>query len=39
MGKQGRKRISAVFSAETMAGSIDRVYQELLRKRGIISDA
>jgi glycosyltransferase involved in cell wall biosynthesis len=39
MGKQGRKRISEVFSAETMAGSIDRVYQELLRKRGIISDA
>jgi glycosyltransferase involved in cell wall biosynthesis len=39
MGKQGRKRINAVFSADTMARSIDRVYQELLRKRGIIGDA
>jgi glycosyltransferase involved in cell wall biosynthesis len=39
MGKQGRKRIKAEFSVDTMVQSIQRVYHELLRKKGIIGEA
>lgn len=39
MGKQGRKRINAEFSVDTMVQSIERVYHELLQKKGIIGEA
>jgi glycosyltransferase involved in cell wall biosynthesis len=39
MGKQGRKRINAEFSADTMVRSIERAYHELLQKKGIIGEA
>jgi glycosyltransferase involved in cell wall biosynthesis len=39
MGKQGRKRIKAEFSVDTMVQSIQRVYHELLQKKGIIGEA
>jgi glycosyltransferase involved in cell wall biosynthesis len=35
MGKEGRKRIQEQFSSDIMVQSIDRVYQELLTKKGI----
>jgi glycosyltransferase involved in cell wall biosynthesis len=39
MGKQGRRRINAEFSAATMVQSVERVYHELLRKKGIMGEA
>jgi glycosyltransferase involved in cell wall biosynthesis len=39
MGKRGRKMINAEFSADTMTQSIERLYHELLKKKGIIGEA
>jgi glycosyltransferase involved in cell wall biosynthesis len=38
MGKEGRRKISNQFSAATMADSIDRVYRELLSRKGVSLD-
>ncbi len=35
MGKEGRKRIQEQFSADIMVQSIDKVYQELLTRKGV----
>ena len=35
MGREGRKRIKGQFSADAMVQSIDRVYRELLARKGI----
>jgi glycosyltransferase involved in cell wall biosynthesis len=35
MGKEGRKRIQEQFSADIMVQSIDRVYRELLTRKGV----
>jgi glycosyltransferase involved in cell wall biosynthesis len=35
MGREGRKRIQAQFSAEIMVRSIENLYRELLGKKGI----
>jgi glycosyltransferase involved in cell wall biosynthesis len=36
MGKEGRKRIKEEFNVDSMVQSIERVYHELLQKKGII---
>ena len=38
MGKEGRKRVTDKFSAETMVKSINKVYNECLVKKGIKLD-
>jgi len=38
MGKQGRKRIKEQFSADVMAQSIQKLYSELLTRKGITAD-
>ena len=38
MGNEGRKRISNQFSAATMVHSIERVYRELLLRKGVPLD-
>ena len=35
MGKEGRKRIQEQFSSDIMVQSIDRVYRELLTRKGV----
>jgi glycosyltransferase involved in cell wall biosynthesis len=35
MGKEGRKRIQEQFSADIMVQSIDKVYRELLIRKGV----
>ena len=35
MGKEGRKRIQEQFSSDIMVQSIDKVYQELLTRKGV----
>lgn len=35
MGKEGRKRIQEQFSSDIMIQSIDKVYQELLTRKGV----
>ena len=35
MGKEGRKRIQEQFSADIMVQSIDKVYRELLTRKGV----
>ncbi len=35
MGKEGRKRISVEFSAGRMAQSVEKLYRELLQRKGI----
>jgi glycosyltransferase involved in cell wall biosynthesis len=35
MGKEGRKRIQEQFSADTMVQSIEKVYQEILIRKGV----
>jgi glycosyltransferase involved in cell wall biosynthesis len=39
MGKEGRKRISEEFSAGRMAQSIEKLYRELLQRKGISAEA
>jgi glycosyltransferase involved in cell wall biosynthesis len=39
MGKEGRKRISEEFSASRMAQSIEKLYRELLQRKGISAEA
>jgi len=39
MGREGRQRISSRFSADTMVDSIDRVYRELLSRKGVSLDS
>jgi glycosyltransferase involved in cell wall biosynthesis len=39
MGKEGRKRISEEFSAGRMAQSIEKLYRELLQKKGMSDKA
>ena len=39
MGREGRKRISEEFSAGRMAQSIERLYRELLQRKGISGEA
>jgi glycosyltransferase involved in cell wall biosynthesis len=35
MGREGRKRIQAQFSADIMVRSIEKLYRELLARKGI----
>ena len=35
MGKEGRKRIQEQFSSDIMVQSIEKVYQELLTRKGL----
>ena len=35
MGKEGRKRIQEQFSSDIMVQSIDKMYQELLTRKGV----
>jgi glycosyltransferase involved in cell wall biosynthesis len=35
MGKEGRKKIQEQFSADIMVQSIDKVYRELLIRKGV----
>jgi glycosyltransferase involved in cell wall biosynthesis len=39
MGKEGRKRISEEFSAGRMAQSVEKLYRELLQRKGISAEA
>ena len=39
MGEEGRKRMTDRFSADTMVRSIDEVYRELLKRKGIRLDS
>ena len=39
MGKEGRKQISEEFSAGRMAQSIEKLYRELLQRKGISAEA
>ena len=39
MGREGRKRISEEFSAGTMAQSVERLYRDLLHRKGISNEA
>jgi glycosyltransferase involved in cell wall biosynthesis len=39
MGKAGRKKVTDRFSADTMVRSIEKVYGELLEKKGVCFDS
>lgn len=39
MGKAGRKKMTDRFSADTMVRSIEKVYRELLKRKGICLDS
>lgn len=39
MGRAGRKKMTDLFSADTMVRSIERLYRELLERKGIVLDS